>query len=57
MLSERRANAVKNYLINKVGIDANRLKSVGYGESKPAYPNDTKEDRAKNRRVEFTPAM
>jgi OOP family OmpA-OmpF porin len=56
-LSERRANAVMNYLVNKVGIEANRLKAVGYGEAKPAFPNDTKEDRAKNRRVEFTPAM
>ena len=56
-LSERRANAVMKYLVTKVGIDASRLKAVGYGESKPAYPNDTKEDRAKNRRVEFTPAM
>ncbi len=56
-LSERRANAVKNYLIDKVGIEASRLKSVGYGESRPAFPNDTAENRAKNRRVEFTPAM
>ena len=56
-LSERRANAVMKYLVNKVGIEANRLKAVGYGESKPAYPNDTKENQSKNRRVEFTPAM
>ena len=56
-LSERRANAVKNYLINKVGIEASRLKAVGYGESRPAFPNDSAENRDKNRRVEFTPAM
>lgn len=56
-LSERRANAVMGYLVNKVGIDANRLNAVGHGEMKPAFPNDTKENRAKNRRVEFTPAM
>lgn len=56
-LSERRANAVMKYLVTKVGIDPSRLKAVGFGESKPAYPNDTAEDRAKNRRVEFTPAM
>lgn len=54
-LSERRAKAVMNYLIKTVGIDASRLTAVGFGESKPAYPNDTKENRAKNRRVEFTP--
>lgn len=56
-LSERRAEAVKDYLVNKVGISADRLTTVGYGEMKPAYPNDTKANRAKNRRVEFTPAM
>jgi OOP family OmpA-OmpF porin len=56
-LSERRSNAVMKYLVTKVGIDANRLKAVGFGELKPAYPNDTPENRAKNRRVEFTPAM
>lgn len=54
-LSERRANAIMNYLIKNVGIDAGRLTAVGYGESKPAYPNDTPENRAQNRRVEFTP--
>jgi OOP family OmpA-OmpF porin len=57
ILSERRANAVMGYLVNKVGINANRLNAVGHGEMKPAFPNDTKENRAKNRRVEFTPAM
>lgn len=56
-LSERRAKAVKNYLVSEVGIAADRLTTVGYGEMKPAYPNDTKAHRAKNRRVEFTPAM
>jgi OmpA-OmpF porin, OOP family len=57
MLSEKRAQAVVDYLVNSVGIDASRLKAVGYGESKPAYSNATKEGRAKNRRVEFTPMM
>ncbi len=56
-LSERRANAVKDYLVNSVGIDSNRLNAVGYGESNPAASNTTKEGRAKNRRVEFTPTM
>jgi OOP family OmpA-OmpF porin len=56
-LSERRANAVMMYLINAVGIDASRLSAVGYGESRPAYPNETEELRALNRRVEFTPTM
>jgi hypothetical protein len=55
ILSERRAKAVMNYLVNSVGISADRLTAVGYGETNPAFPNDTKENRAKNRRVVFTP--
>lgn len=57
ILSERRAKAVLDYLVNTVGIDANRLKAVGHGEMRPAVPNDTEENRAKNRRVEFTPII
>jgi OmpA-OmpF porin, OOP family len=51
-LSSRRAEAVKKYLIKK-GIDANRLTSKGYGFDQPLVPNDTKENRAINRRVQF----
>lgn len=53
-LSERRAKAVQQYLI-KGGVDAARLSIVGYGESRPIAPNNTKDGRAKNRRVELTP--
>ena len=56
-LSERRAKAVRDYLVNTVGVDPNRLTMVGHGESNPAYPNDTDENRQKNRRVEFVPKM
>jgi outer membrane protein OmpA-like peptidoglycan-associated protein len=51
-LSENRAKAVKDYLINQ-GIDQNRIQSKGYGSANPIAPNDTDENRAKNRRVEF----
>ena len=54
-LSERRANAIKQALINTYKIDVARLKSVGFGETKPITSNATKEGRAKNRRVELTP--
>lgn len=54
-LSERRANAVKDALIKKAMVDAERLETVGYGESKPIMTNETKEGRAKNRRVELKP--
>jgi outer membrane protein OmpA-like peptidoglycan-associated protein len=52
-LSERRAKSVYNYYLSK-GIAADRMTAIGYGETRPAFPNDTEEDRAKNRRVELT---
>ena len=52
-LSERRAGAVRDYLISK-GIAADRLTARGYGESQPISDNATAEGRAKNRRVELT---
>ncbi len=51
-LSERRAQAVVNYLVGK-GIDAARLTARGFGETQPAVPNTTREGRQKNRRVEM----
>lgn len=51
-LSEKRAAAVKNYLIN-AGIDAARLGATGLGLSKPVAANDTEAGRAQNRRVEL----
>jgi outer membrane protein OmpA-like peptidoglycan-associated protein len=51
-LSEDRSAAVKNILVES-GIDASRLKSKGWGESKPLNKNLTPEEKANNRRVEF----
>jgi OOP family OmpA-OmpF porin len=50
-LSERRAASVKKYLVEKFNIDAARITTVGYGESKPVASNDTAEGRQMNRRV------
>jgi len=51
-LSERRAHAVRQYLIEK-GIASSRIRIVGYGEKRPIADNKTKEGRAINRRAEF----
>ena len=51
-LSQDRANAVKQYLVGQ-GIDASRLESAGFGDTKPAAPNTTPEGRSQNRRVEL----
>ncbi len=51
-LSENRAKTVMNQLIT-MGIDKSRLKSKGFGESKPVNDNTSAEGKAQNRRVEF----
>lgn len=51
-LSVRRATTVANYLQSQ-GIAATRITTKGFGESAPAYTNDTPEGMAQNRRVEF----
>lgn len=52
-LSERRAAAVKNALVSRYGIGADRLATGGHGASSPLDRNDTPEGRARNRRVEL----
>lgn len=51
-LSERRADAVKAYLVSK-GVDPQKIYTEGKGEKQPVADNRTKEGRAKNRRVEI----
>lgn len=52
-LSIRRANAVRNYLID-MGVSADRLTVKGFGESQPILPNDSEANMSRNRRVEIT---
>lgn len=51
-LSRKRAESVKEYLLTQ-GIAAAKMDAKGYGEDMPIVPNDTPENRARNRRVEF----
>ena len=51
-LSLKRVNAVKEYLVKK-GINADIIYTEAFGELKPAFPNDTEKERAKNRRTEI----
>ena len=51
-LSQNRANSSRSYIESK-GIDENRLKAKGYGETKPKVKNSNSANRAKNRRTDF----
>lgn len=50
-LSQRRADSVRDYLIEHFDVEASRLEAIGYGESKPVAENNTPEGRIMNRRV------
>lgn len=52
-LSNNRAKAIYDYVIEKGGIPASNLSYKGYGDTKPKAPNDTPENKAKNRRTEL----
>jgi outer membrane protein OmpA-like peptidoglycan-associated protein len=51
-LSERRANAVRDVLVNQYGVGSDRVNAAGYGETRPVADNASADGRAVNRRVE-----
>jgi len=53
-LSQRRAESVRQYLIDQFHIDANKLVAKGFGKTQPVADNATSEGRQKNRRVDIT---
>src|SRR4051812_1867070 len=53
-LGERRAKAVKNYMVS-LGLDSKRMTIISYGEEKPVATGDSEEAYAKNRRANFVP--
>jgi outer membrane protein OmpA-like peptidoglycan-associated protein len=52
-LSQRRAEAVRSYLVKAIDLDASRITTVGRGSTRPVASNDTDEGRALNRRIEI----
>jgi OOP family OmpA-OmpF porin len=52
-LSQRRADAVRDYLLANFDFSPDRLTSKGYGEADPIASNETDAGRAHNRRVQF----
>jgi outer membrane protein OmpA-like peptidoglycan-associated protein len=58
LLSQQRAEACRKYVMSK-GVDGDRIKAIGYGDERPIAPNDSDDNRQKNRRIEVievTPA-
>lgn len=53
ILSQDRADAVKQYLITTFGANPERVTSIGYGEARPVSTNETAEGRARNRRIDL----
>lgn len=52
LLSQDRADAVRQYLISNLSVATERISSIGYGEAKPIASNDTESGRARNRRID-----
>ena len=57
ILSKRRASSVKNYLVEELGANPNRLEIISYGENQLIASDETEDGRALNRRVELIPEM
>lgn len=53
ILSQDRADAVKQYLITNFALDPEQVGSIGYGEARPVATNETAEGRARNRRIDL----
>lgn len=53
LLSQDRADAVKEYVVRNAGVNVERITSIGYGEARPVASNETAEGRARNRRIDL----
>lgn len=53
ILSQDRADAVKQYLVGNFGVDPEKVSSIGYGEARPVATNETAAGRARNRRIDL----
>jgi outer membrane protein OmpA-like peptidoglycan-associated protein len=53
ILSQDRADAVRQYLVSNFAMDPEKITSVGYGESRPVATNETAAGRARNRRIDL----
>jgi OOP family OmpA-OmpF porin len=53
ILSQDRADAVKQYLVNHFKLDPEKVTSIGYGEARPVATNETSQGRARNRRIDL----
>jgi outer membrane protein OmpA-like peptidoglycan-associated protein len=52
-LSQDRADAIKNYIMARTNLEDTSITAIGAGSTRPIFPNDTEENKARNRRVEF----
>ena len=52
-LSEKRAAGIKDYILTHSSLPPEQITAHGFGETRPIFPNDSEQHKAKNRRVEF----